>query len=116
MLMIQLKRTASTMSHRLALPRHSFHVIALDGNGVPTSRDVPVLDLSPGERVDAVVKMNAPGVEYADQHGPPHWLPPPLFTRDYTAFYGTGGSRWCSKSLRSITGRSTENRIPIRIC
>src|ERR1019366_3657832 len=97
MLTIQFKRPASTMSHRLALPRHSFHAIALDANVVPTSRDVQVLDLSPGGRVDAVVEMNAPGVsvlgelkdrqrntglgvvvEYADQHGPPRWLPPPL--------------------------------------
>jgi FtsP/CotA-like multicopper oxidase with cupredoxin domain len=102
---------SATMSHRLALPRHSFHVIALDGNVVPTSREVPVLDLGPGERVDAWVEMNAPDVwvlgevndrqrdaglgivvEYADQRGPFQWLPPPPFAWDYTAF-GFGGNQ-----------------------
>jgi FtsP/CotA-like multicopper oxidase with cupredoxin domain len=103
--LFRIVNASATMSHRLALPRHSFHVIALDGNAVPTSRDVPVLDLGPGERVDAVVEMNTPGVwvlgelngrqrdtglgivvEYADQHGPPQWFPPPNFTWDYTLF------------------------------
>jgi len=106
-ILFRIINASATMSHRLALPRHSFHVIALDGNVVPTSRDMPVLDLGPGERLDAVVEMNAPGVwvlgelndrqrgaglgivvEYADQHGPPQWFPPRPFTWDYTAFGG----------------------------
>jgi FtsP/CotA-like multicopper oxidase with cupredoxin domain len=106
--LFRIVNASATIFHRLALARHSFHVVALDGNAVPVSRDVPVLDLGPGERVDAWVEMNAPGVwvlgelndrqrdaglgivvEYADQRGPFQWLPPPPFTWDYTAFGNT---------------------------
>lgn len=98
---------SATMPHRLALPRHSFQVIALDGNPVPSPRSVPVLDLAPGERVDAVVAMTEPGVwifgeenaaqrnagagvivEYANQRGKAQWSAPPQFVWNYTAFGG----------------------------
>ena len=46
----------------LALPGHSFRVIAMDGNPVPNPRSVEVLSLAVAERVDAIVEMNAPGV------------------------------------------------------
>ena len=78
---------------------------ALDGNTVPAPADVPVIDISPGERVDAIVEMTTPGVwwlgevrtpqreagmaiaiEYAGQTGAPRWLPPPPFTWEYAAF------------------------------
>src|SRR6202034_833482 len=47
---------------RLALPGHKFTVIALDGNPVPTPQAVETLFLGAGERIDAVVEMNNPGV------------------------------------------------------
>jgi FtsP/CotA-like multicopper oxidase with cupredoxin domain len=96
---------SATMQHRLAMPGHSFQVIALDGNAVPNPQSVPVLDLAPGERVDAIVVMNSPGVwilgevdnrqrnngagivvEYADSRGTPQWKAPAPFIWDYTAF------------------------------
>jgi FtsP/CotA-like multicopper oxidase with cupredoxin domain len=54
---------ASAIENRhLALPGHKFNVIALDGNPVPTPAAVDVVMLGPGERVDAIVEMNQPGV------------------------------------------------------
>src|SRR5262249_49578450 len=46
----------------LALPGHSFRVVALDGNPVPTPAEVPVLWIGTGERVSATVEMSHPGV------------------------------------------------------
>jgi FtsP/CotA-like multicopper oxidase with cupredoxin domain len=93
----------------LALAGHGFRVIALDGNDVPAPRTVPVLWLGPGERVSAVVTMNAPGVwvmgdtdvnartagmgvviEYASKRGPPVWRRPPRSTWDYRWFARPG--------------------------
>ncbi len=98
---------SATMHHRLALPGHTFMVVALDGNPVRTMRQVPVLELGPGERIDAVVLMNTPGVwvlgeeddqkrnagagivvEYAGKSGPPRWTTPPPFTWQYAIFGG----------------------------
>ncbi len=89
----------------LALPGHKFNVIALDGNPVATPAEVDVLMLGPGERVDAWVAMNQPGVwimgapedmvregglgivvEYANQRRTPQWTPPPKSNWDYTIF------------------------------
>ncbi|HEX4276486.1 MAG TPA: multicopper oxidase domain-containing protein [Bryobacteraceae bacterium] len=89
----------------LALPGHKFNVVALDGNPVPVPAAVDVLMLGPGERVDAWVEMNAPGVwimgapedpvregglgvviEYANQRRTPQWLPAPKSNWDYTIF------------------------------
>jgi FtsP/CotA-like multicopper oxidase with cupredoxin domain len=89
----------------LALPGHKFNVIALDGNPVPTPAPVDVLLIGPGERVDAWVEMNQPGVwimggpedmvrdgglgvviEYANQRRTPQWTAPPKFNWDYTLF------------------------------
>ena len=53
---------SATLLHRVALSGHSFTVLSLDGNPVPTPRTVDVLELGPAERVDAVVTMNRPGV------------------------------------------------------
>ncbi len=96
---------SATKAHRLALSSHSFQVVALDGNAVPNPTSVPVLDLAPGERVDAVVEMKTPGVwtfgevedlqraagaginvEYAGSQGRARWTPPPDFHWDLTAF------------------------------
>ena len=99
-----LNASASTF-HRLALPGHRFTVLALDGNPVPTPRTVSVLEMGPGERVDAVVEMSQPGVwilgdedertrkaglgiviEYSGRTGEAEWATPPRETWDYTAF------------------------------
>jgi len=92
----------------LALAGHPFHVIALDGNPVPSPQPVDHLVLGPGERVDAYVEMNRPGVwimgalednvrnaglgvvvEYAGQRQPPQWLPQGRPAWDYTIFGST---------------------------
>jgi FtsP/CotA-like multicopper oxidase with cupredoxin domain len=52
----------ATRQLNLALPGHKFRVIALDGNPVPTPTAVELLTVAVGERVDAVVEMNQPGV------------------------------------------------------
>ena len=63
---------ASAIENRhLALPGHKFNVsVALDGNPVPTPAAVDVLMLGPGERIDAWVEMNQPGVWILKPRGP----------------------------------------------
>lgn len=106
--LFRIVNASATLIHRLALAAHSFRVIALDGNRVPVPQDVPVLELAPGERADAIVEMKTPGVwilgethaeqrsagmgiviEYADRQGAPRWLPAGDFAWDYTIFGGS---------------------------
>lgn len=94
----------------LALPGHSFRVVALDGNPVPTAAEVPLLWIGTAERVSAVVAMTHPGVwimgdltdddrqrgmgiviEYAGHTGKPIWATPKPYRWDYTSF-GKAGS------------------------
>lgn len=97
---------ASALENRtIALPGHEFHVLALDGNPVPTPGPAKVITLGPGERVDAYIEMNRPGVwilgaiddmirnaglgvviEYANQHREPQWAAQPGVFWDYTRF------------------------------
>lgn len=89
----------------LALPGHTFRIVALDGNPVSTPRDVPVLWLGTAERISAIVEMKHPGVwilgdlsdddrnrgmgivvEYAGAEGKPQWSKPKPFRWDYTQF------------------------------
>jgi FtsP/CotA-like multicopper oxidase with cupredoxin domain len=89
----------------LALPGHTFRIIALDGNPVPAPREVPLLWLGTAERVSAIVEMNHPGVwvmgdladddrkrgmgvavEYAGAKGKPQWSKPKPYKWDYTLF------------------------------
>jgi FtsP/CotA-like multicopper oxidase with cupredoxin domain len=104
--LMHLLNASASQIHRLALPAHKFQVIALDGNPVPAPQLVSVIEIAPGERVDAIVEMNQPGVwilgeprdaarqsgmgvvvEYANQHQQrPTWLPPPNARWDYTIF------------------------------
>ncbi len=89
----------------LALPGHSFKVLALDGNPVPLPKEVPMLWLGTAERISAMVDMNHPGVwimgdsddddrrrgmgvvlEYAGHEGKAQWLKPRPFHWDYTRF------------------------------
>jgi FtsP/CotA-like multicopper oxidase with cupredoxin domain len=89
----------------LHLPGHRFHVVALDGNAVPTPAAVEVLSLARGERIEAILEMNRPGhwmlgslndaeragglgvrVAYAGQNGPAQWHPPANLDWSYARF------------------------------
>ena len=105
-ILMHLLNASASQIHRIGLFGHHFQVIALDGNPVPTPQTVDVIEIAPGERVDAIVEMNLPGVwilgelrdvarrsgmgivvEYANQAQPrPQWLPPPKARWDYTIF------------------------------
>ena len=103
--LMRLLNASASQIHRLALSGHKFQVIALDGNPVPTPQPVDVIEIAPGERVDAMVEMNNPGVwilgeirnaarqagmglvvEYANQQQRAQWLAPPQSWWDYTIF------------------------------
>jgi len=102
---------SATEIRSLALPGHSFKVVALDGNPVPIPVDVPVLWLGTAERVSAIVRMTHPGVwvlgdladddrsrgmgivvEYAGRKGKPQWVKPGPFRWNYTQFAVRSGS------------------------
>ena len=104
-ILMHLLNASASQIHRVALPAHKFQVIALDGNPVPAPQLVSVIEIAPGERVDAIVEMNQPGVwilgeprdvarqsgmgivvEYANQQQRATWLPPPNARWDYTIF------------------------------
>jgi FtsP/CotA-like multicopper oxidase with cupredoxin domain len=103
--LFRMLNASPTQNVTLALAGHRLTVVALDGNAVPTPREVDTLFLAPAERADVTVEMNRPGVwifggvrdqdrqmglgivvEYADQRREPRWLPPPASTWDYTVF------------------------------
>jgi FtsP/CotA-like multicopper oxidase with cupredoxin domain len=104
--LIHLLNASASQIHRIGLFGHHFQVIALDGNPVPTPQTVDVIEIAPGERVDAIVEMNLPGVwilgelrnaarqsgmgivvEYANHSQPrPQWLPLVNARWDYTIF------------------------------
>jgi FtsP/CotA-like multicopper oxidase with cupredoxin domain len=102
---------SATEIRSLALPGHTFRVVALDGNPVPNPASVPFLWLGTAERVSAIVEMNHPGVwvmgdtddddrrhglgivvEYVNHAGKPQWIAPPKFRWDYTKFAKPGAS------------------------
>ncbi|HEY6306822.1 MAG TPA: multicopper oxidase domain-containing protein [Candidatus Angelobacter sp.] len=102
---------SATEIRSLALPGHSFRVVALDGNPVPNPATVPVLWLGTAERVSAIVQMNHPGVwtmgdlanddrrhglgivvEYAGRVGKPQWMAPPRFRWSYARFAKPGAT------------------------
>jgi FtsP/CotA-like multicopper oxidase with cupredoxin domain len=101
---------SATEIRSLALPGHSFTVVALDGNPVPMPVSVPVLWIGTAERVSAIVEMNHLGVwvlgdvsddrnngmgivvEYAGAKGKPKWTKPKPFKWDYTVFGKTGNA------------------------
>ncbi len=109
--LMHLLNASASQIHRIGLFGHHFLVTALDGNPVPTPRLVDVIEIAPGERVDAIVEMNFPGVwilgelrdaarlagmgivvEYANHAQPrPQWLAPARARWDYTIF-GTTAS------------------------
>jgi FtsP/CotA-like multicopper oxidase with cupredoxin domain len=102
---------SATEIRSLALPGHSFTVIALDGNAIPKPIQVPGLWLGTAERVSAIVEMNHPGVwimgdladddrhhgmgivvEYAGEKGKPQWVPPKPFRWNYAHFGRTSAA------------------------
>ena len=113
---------SATENVQLYLPGHRFYVIALDGNPVPRPGYVSVLELGVGERVDALVAMNSPGVwilgsvaddvrrsglgirlEYASRQGDPQYAPSGNLPWDYLRF------GWSSESPKP------DEIIPMRI-
>ena len=102
---------SATEIRSLALPGHSFQVVALDGNPVPNPASVPVLWIGTAERVSAIVQMNRPGVwilgdldnddrrhgmgivvEYAGSTGKAQWVHPPASRWSYSRFAKPGAS------------------------
>ena len=109
--LMHLLNASAIENKRIALTGHNFLVLALDGNPVPSPQLANAITLGPGERVDAIVEMNQPGVwilggtddnarnaglgtvvEYANQHREPQWVPPPKPVWDYLVFDRKGGS------------------------
>lgn len=103
--LLHVLNASATEIRSLALPGHTFEVVSLDGNPVPTPARVPVLWFGTAERISAIVEMNHPGVwvlgdladddrhhgmgiviEYAGQRGKPQWLAPPAFRWSYSRF------------------------------
>jgi len=96
---------SATEIRSLALPGHTFKVLALDGNPVPTQTEIPVLWLGTAERISAIVEMKYPGVwvmgdladddrghgmaivvEYEGHSGKAQWVKPPAFHWSYLRF------------------------------
>jgi len=103
--LLHVLNSSPTEVHWLALPGHRFKVLALDGNPVPVQATVDALRLAPGERISALVELNAPGVwvlgelqpkvqaagmgmvvEYAGATGGPKWVQPKNYEWDYSHF------------------------------
>jgi FtsP/CotA-like multicopper oxidase with cupredoxin domain len=103
--LMRLLNASATDNVVLALPGHSFYVIAMDGNPVPRPASVKVLSLAVGERADVIVTMDSPGVwilgstlakaramglgivvEYAGRSGSPVWKDPEPSVWDYAQF------------------------------
>ena len=89
----------------LALPGHTFTIIAMDGNPLPKPVRVPGLWLGTAERISAIVDMNHPGVwvmgdlsdddrkhgmgivvEYTGYKGKAQWIAPKPFKWNYAHF------------------------------
>ena len=103
--LMRLLNASATENVVLALPGHSFRVIAMDGNPVPNPHSVEVLSIAVAERIDAIVEMNTPGVwvlgstiaaerakglgiviEYAGSTGQSVWRDPAPADWDYSIF------------------------------
>ena len=59
---MRLLHASATENVILALPGHTFQVLAMDGNPVPNPKEVETISLAAAERIDAVVEMKSPGV------------------------------------------------------
>ena len=102
---------SATEIRSLALPGHTFEVVALDGNPVPNPAHVSALWIGTAERVSAIVEMNHPGVwilgdlsdddrhhgmgivvEYAGRNGHPQWAAPTTPRWNYARFARPGAT------------------------
>ncbi|SDF20928.1 multicopper oxidase family protein [Terriglobus roseus] len=108
-ILFRILNASATERLQLSLPGHRFLVVALDGYPVPKPAFVEVVELGVGERLDAIVVMDTPGiwvmgspedrhralgmgvvVEYADRSGKPIWSPPAGTSAwDYLRFSGS---------------------------
>jgi len=96
---------SATEIRSLALPGHSFRVVALDGNVISSPKVVPVLWIGTAERISTIVHMNHPGVwilgdlddddrrhgmgiivEYAGRTAKAQWIAPPAYKWNYARF------------------------------
>jgi FtsP/CotA-like multicopper oxidase with cupredoxin domain len=122
---------ASAIENRtIALSGHQFQVIALDGNPVPSSQPVEQIVLGSGERVDAYVDMNRPGVwimgaiennirnaglgivvEYSGQLWKPEWRPPSQLDWDYTIF-GKAATSGAAETAPAETLEMVFEKVP----
>jgi FtsP/CotA-like multicopper oxidase with cupredoxin domain len=103
--LFRMLNASATENVVLALPGHTFKVIAMDGNPVPEPKTVEVLSLAVAERIDAIVEMKTPGVwvlgstleesrkmglgvvvEYAGRTGKPEWRAPEPVKWEYAQF------------------------------
>jgi len=103
--LLHVLNSSPTEVHWLAFAGHRMRVVALDGNPVPQPKVVPMLRLSPAERVCVEVEMDHPGVwvlgevrkhvkaagmgivvEYAGSSGKPQWQQPNNLVWNYLQF------------------------------
>lgn len=123
---------SATEIRSLALPGHSFRVVALDGNPVPKPATVPVLWLGTAERISAVMEMNHPGVwimgdlddddrghgmgiivEYAGHKGKAEWVKPVATRWDYLRF-GKENSANPEAAKDAVGGENPEKIFDMR--
>jgi FtsP/CotA-like multicopper oxidase with cupredoxin domain len=106
----------------LALPGHTFTVVAMDGNTLPKPVRVPGLWLGTAERISAIVEMNHPGVwimgdlsdddrkhgmgivvEYSGYKGKPQWIPPKPLKWNYAHFGNSSATTAPSDEVFEMT-------------
>jgi FtsP/CotA-like multicopper oxidase with cupredoxin domain len=119
--LIHILNGSATEIRSLALPGHSFLVVAMDGNPLPKPLRVPGLWLGTAERISAIVEMNHPGVwilgdladddrhhgmgivvEYAGAKGKAQWIPPKPFKWNYAHFGSTKKSAEPDKTFEML--------------
>jgi FtsP/CotA-like multicopper oxidase with cupredoxin domain len=131
-LLIHFLNASAIENRRIALAGHKLKVIALDGNPVPAPQELDSVFIGAGERIDAIVEMNNPGVwilggtermtresglgvvvEYAGQHQALRWIDPPKTRWDYTVFGAkTSSAPPSQKSSESVTLDLVFEKIP----
>lgn len=104
-ILLHLLNSSPTEVHWIALSGHQFRVVALDGNTIAQPTPVPMLRLTPAERICAIVEMNNPGtwvlgevrkhiqaagmgivIEYAGSTSKPAWQQPRQLLWNYADF------------------------------
>ena len=119
--LFRLLNASATETVSLALPGHSFVVVAMDGNPVPQPRSVETLVMGVAERLDVIVEMNQPGIwvfgstdaserkkglgrviEYSDSVGKPVWIDPAVVHWDYLDFANEARQTTPAEELQMI--------------